>query len=93
MNRPGNCREPQTQAAQKLAQAQSAFAEAQRATGQGAQEVSGQQQLANMPLREALELASQLNAEATGRRSGRRCPVKAKVSPGGSADGQGSDPW
>jgi hypothetical protein len=56
-----NKSEAAQRAAQKLAQATSQFAEAQRITGQGAQEISGQQQLANVPLREALELASNLN--------------------------------
>jgi hypothetical protein len=42
------------------AQAAADFADAQRATGQGAAEVSGQQQVANPPLREALEMAAAL---------------------------------
>jgi hypothetical protein len=58
----GKTSEAAQQAAQKLAQATSQFAEAQRITGQGAQEISGQQQLANVPLREALELASNLTS-------------------------------
>lgn len=47
-------------AAQKLNEAQQQFAEAQRATGQGAVELSGQREVANLPLREALEIASNL---------------------------------
>ncbi|MCC9609517.1 hypothetical protein LOC68_04820 [Blastopirellula sp. JC732] len=47
-------------AAQQLANASRQFAEAQTATGQGAQQISGQQEVANMPLREGLEAASQL---------------------------------
>jgi hypothetical protein len=38
------------------------FTEAQRATGQGAAELSGQQQVANQPLREALQMAAELAA-------------------------------
>ncbi|MEZ6112025.1 MAG: hypothetical protein R3C99_13540 [Pirellulaceae bacterium] len=50
----------QIAAAQALDQATQRFAEAQRATGQGAAAVSGQQQVANQPIREALETASNL---------------------------------
>lgn len=53
--------EAQTQAAAKaLAQATKNFAEAQRATGQGASEIANQAEVANVPIREALELASNL---------------------------------
>jgi hypothetical protein len=52
----------QQSAAQKLNEAQLMFADAQQATGQGAVELSGQTQVANQPLREALELASNLPA-------------------------------
>ena len=50
----------QQSAAQKLNEAQAQFADAQQATGQGAVELSGQTEVANQPLRDALELASQL---------------------------------
>jgi hypothetical protein len=50
----------QQAAAQKLNDAQQQFAQSQRATGQGAVELSGQTEVANQPLREALELASSL---------------------------------
>ena len=50
----------QQSAAQKLNDAQQQFVETQRATGQGAVELSGQVEVANPPLREALELASNL---------------------------------
>lgn len=50
----------QQSAAQKLSDAQQQFVETQRATGQGAVELSGQVEVANPPLREALELASNL---------------------------------
>lgn len=49
------------QAAARLADAANRFAEAQRATGQAAEEASGQQEVANPPLREALELAANLS--------------------------------
>uniref|UniRef100_A0A7C2P7I9 Uncharacterized protein n=1 Tax=Schlesneria paludicola TaxID=360056 RepID=A0A7C2P7I9_9PLAN len=45
---------------QQAAAAAQQFAEAQRATGQGAVELSGQQQVANPPLREALQRAAEL---------------------------------
>ena len=50
------------EAAQLLSDAQQQFADSQRATGQGAVELSGQTEVANPPLREALELASKLPA-------------------------------
>jgi hypothetical protein len=50
------------EAAQRLSDAQQQFADSQRATGQGAVELSGQTEVANPPLREALELASKLPA-------------------------------
>lgn len=52
----------QQSAAQMLNDAQQQFADSQRATGQGAVELSGQTEVANQPLREALELASKLPA-------------------------------
>lgn len=52
----------QQSAAQMLNDAQQEFADSQRATGQGAVELSGQTEVANQPLREALELASKLPA-------------------------------
>lgn len=61
---PADPAEPMTPAkaaaARDLAQAQEEFANAQRATGQGAEEISGQHEVANRPIREALQLASQL---------------------------------
>jgi hypothetical protein len=54
----------QVSAAQGLTQARQQFAEAQWTLGQGAVEVSGQEQVVNPPIREALDTASQL-AEAT----------------------------
>ncbi|MCA9116461.1 MAG: hypothetical protein KDA79_15355, partial [Planctomycetaceae bacterium] len=51
-------------AARKLAEAAREFARTQRATGQGAVEVSRQQEVASQPIREGLELASALPAAA-----------------------------
>src|SRR5436309_3364939 len=48
-------------AAQALQQAQQQFAAAQTATGEGAADVSGQQEVANQPSREGLQIASQLS--------------------------------
>ncbi|MBI1347748.1 hypothetical protein GC163_15845 [bacterium] len=52
---------PQVNATQ-AAEAARNFADAQMATGQGAVELSGQQQVANAPLRDALEMAQSLLA-------------------------------
>lgn len=57
-------------AAQSLAAAEARFANALRATGQGAEQVSGQQQVANVPIREALEMASQLMTAGPGQLTG-----------------------
>jgi hypothetical protein len=54
-------RAAQVAAAQALQQAQQQFAAAQTATGEGAADVSGQQEVANQPIREGLEIASQLS--------------------------------
>jgi hypothetical protein len=51
---------PTSPAAKKLAKAVQSFAEAQRQTGQAAEQVSGQSEVANVPIREALEIASNL---------------------------------
>ena len=56
----GDASEPAESAEDALARATRKFAEAQRATGQGAVQVSGQEEVANPPLREALQLASDL---------------------------------
>src|SRR5436309_9238787 len=48
-------------AAQALQQAQQQFAAAQTATGEGAADISGQQEVANQPIREGLQIASQLS--------------------------------
>jgi hypothetical protein len=50
----------QIASARALQRATRQFAQAQRATGQGAVEISDQEQVANVPLREGLEAASQL---------------------------------
>lgn len=70
----------QRSAAEKLARATAQFAQAQDATGQGAEQVSGQEEVANMPLREALELASGLTPE-----SFEALPMEAGDQPAGEA--------
>lgn len=60
----------QLAAAQALQQAQQLFAAAQTTTGEGATEVSGQQEVANRPIREGLEIASRLNQQALPKESG-----------------------
>lgn len=54
----------QISAARQLQSATQKFAQAQRATGQGAEQVSGQSEIANEPLREALDRASGLAPES-----------------------------
>ena len=66
----------QLAAAQALQEAQQDFAASQTATGEGAAEVSGQQQVANQPIREGLETASMLNqSQGAG---GRQPPSEAR---------------
>ncbi|MBM4003012.1 MAG: hypothetical protein FJ295_06940 [Planctomycetes bacterium] len=60
----GTNKAKQLAAAKKLQENAQRFAEAQRATGQGAAEVSGQKEVANQPIREGLETASQLGADS-----------------------------
>ncbi len=57
---PSAMSEPQQQAARSLHDATRQFSAAQRATGQGAAQISGQQQIANIPIREALQTAERL---------------------------------
>jgi hypothetical protein len=53
-------RQQQRAAAQALESASQQFAQAQRATGEGAVEVSGQDEVANRPIRQGLETAADL---------------------------------
>ena len=53
-------RQQQRAAAQALEAASQLFAQAQRATGEGAVEVSGQDEVANQPIRQGLETAADL---------------------------------
>jgi hypothetical protein len=71
-----------------MSDAQSRFADAQRATGQAAEEVSGQSQVANAPLREALEMASKLSAGRGGSQPGDHA---GQGSQEGSAPGDGQE--
>ena len=68
--------------AQSLLQAQQQFAQAQAATGAGAAEISGQEQVANQPIREGLEIASRL--AMSGQDSGAKTP---ETTDGGSSTG------
>jgi hypothetical protein len=65
-NRPGKSGKGSRgrQAAEALAQAQRRFSQNQRATGEAAEEVAAQSQIANKPLREAMDLASKLPVNA-----------------------------
>ena len=58
-------REQQLAAAQALETASQQFAQAQRATGEGAVEVSGQDEVANQPIRQGLERAAELGMLTT----------------------------
>jgi hypothetical protein len=92
----------QQAAAQRLTEAMQAFADAQRATGQGAEEVSGQAQVANLPIREALDIASGLarDAIAPGQPNGdlptssrqQDSPSNASGQPRRQASGSGQAP-
>jgi hypothetical protein len=66
LNPQGEQATAQLEVAQDLEQAQQQFAAAQLATGEGAADVSGQPQVANQPIREALQIASRLNRQASG---------------------------
>src|SRR5262249_54541666 len=57
-------------AAQSMQLAQQQFAAAQMATGEGAAEVSGQEEVVNQPIREGLEIASRLNQGALPKEEG-----------------------
>jgi hypothetical protein len=57
---PAAMSEPQQQAARSLHSATRQFSAAQRATGKGAARISGQQEIANVPIREALQTAERL---------------------------------
>lgn len=83
-----------------VAQAMERFAEALNATGQGAAELSGQNEILNPPLREALELASKLPSLGTPP-GGQPAPGEGTVADGssspqnpaeGSAEATASDP-
>jgi hypothetical protein len=65
LNPTGEQASAQLEVAQDLEQAQQQFAAAQLATGEGAADVSGQPQVANQPIREALQIASRLNRQAS----------------------------
>ena len=62
-------------AAAKLKRSQQDFAEALRAVGQAAVEISGQREVANRPLREALQLASNLSSPESTLADGTNSPA------------------
>jgi hypothetical protein len=78
------------QAAEHLAQAQRDFAQAQRGTGEAAEELSSQSQIANRPLREAMELASNLPAENVPQATGAFSKGSQKLNPSAEGAEQGS---
>jgi hypothetical protein len=81
------------QAAEHLAKAQRDFAQAQRGTGEAAEELSNQSQIANRPLREAMELASNLPAENLPQATGAFSKGSQKLNPSaaGSEEGPGAE--
>ncbi len=68
-------------AAEHLMQAQREFAQAQRGTGEAAEELANQSQIANPPLREAMELASNLPAENVPNPTGAFSKGSQKLNP------------
>lgn len=76
------------QMASEMRSAQQAFASAQAATGQGAEQISGQQRVANPPLREAMDMASKLPFGSAGSPS---LLSDAGESQSSSSPGEGAD--
>ncbi len=83
---------PEAFNAEKAAQAAADFTEAQRATGQGAAEVSGQQQVANPPLREALEMAAALPSSQQAAALAAEKPLVGELKPLPQNDGTDGQP-
>ncbi|HLJ12517.1 MAG TPA: hypothetical protein VKU82_15085, partial [Planctomycetaceae bacterium] len=79
----------QQQAAQALNQARRDFAQAQRGTGEAAEEISCQSQIANRPLREAMELASNLPADDLPQSTGAFSRGSQKLNPSAEGDEPG----
>lgn len=84
--------QPEAFNAEKAAQAAADFTEAQRATGQGAAEVSGQQQVANPPLREALEMAAALPSSQQAAAMAAEKPPVGELKPLSPAEGKDGQP-
>jgi hypothetical protein len=89
----------QRAAAQALRRATQEFSEAQRATGQGAVEVSGQTEVANVPIREGLKIASKLGDGSdqsmlakAGQPAGQSQPMPARQSAAPSQAGAQAQP-
>lgn len=85
------------------AMAQQQFAQTQRATGQGAAEVAGQSEVANPPLREALQMASNLShnpkpsggeqhSQPAGDSPANASPANGQPSTNAQPSGKGSPP-
>jgi hypothetical protein len=68
-------------AAEHLMQAQRDFAQAQRGTGEAAEELANQSQIASPPLREAMELTSNLPAENVPNATGAFSKGSQKLNP------------
>jgi len=76
-------------AAEQLSKAQRDFAQAQRGTGEAAEELSDQSQIANRPLREAMELASNLPAENLPNATGAFSKGSQKLNPSAAGSEKG----
>lgn len=78
------------QAAERLSQAQRDFAQAQRGTGEAAEEIAGQSNIGNRPLRDAMARASKISPRNLPKPAGQGQPAtpagSAKQNP---ADGEG----
>jgi hypothetical protein len=77
------------QAAEHLAKAQRDFAQAQRGTGEAAEELSNQSQIANRPLRDAMELASNLPARELPQATGAFSKGLQKLNPSAAGSEKG----
>jgi hypothetical protein len=80
------------QAAQALAESTKTFADAQRATGEGASEIANQREVANVPIREALQLASNLQQPRAGQPTQPGEAKAPEAQPGQPAEAQPGQP-
>ena len=81
------------QAAERLSQAQRDFAQAQRGTGEAAEEIAGQSNVGNRPLRDAMARTSKISPRKLPKPADQGQPgAPPSASPKDPADGPGADP-